>query len=295
LVFLCTENYNGFYIRFTMGIFMKRISVITPAYFAKPFIGATIQSAFSQKLPTGIEIEHIVISDDLQDYREFAKVGPQYRMFFSATGSCGAGPSVARNVGMRMATGEFITFLDADDLWDPDRVARLLPDADAVGAATCRMRVAHPGEGDGRPILPFVGDITPTQVLQIHGGFCPIYRREFAEHGWQEDIRFAEDVVFNLRATLGAGVLRVLDAPLMTYTVRSSSLSHAMPDACIQADAAYSQFLEAMQDWSWLPDDLRSAFRHQVAEKRRINLEYLGAWGNDSSLTFEKFIGRVGS
>jgi len=56
---------------------MKRISVITPAYFAKPFIGATIQSAFSQKLPTGIEIEHIVISDDLQDYREFAKVGPQ--------------------------------------------------------------------------------------------------------------------------------------------------------------------------------------------------------------------------
>ena len=274
---------------------MKRISVITPAYFAKSFIGATIQSAFAQNLPAGIEIEHIVISDDLQDYREFAKASPQYRMLFSATGIRGAGPSVARNVGMRMATGEFITFLDADDLWDADRVARLLPEAEAVGAATCRMRVAHPGEGSGRPILPFVGDITPKQVLHIHGGFCPIYRREFAEHGWQDDVRFAEDVVFNLQSVLNSGVLRVIDAQLMTYTVRSGSLSHAMPEACIQADAAYSQFLAAMQDWSWLPNDLRSAFRHQVAEKRRINLEYLSAWGNDSSLTFERFIDQFGS
>jgi glycosyltransferase involved in cell wall biosynthesis len=273
---------------------MKRISVITPAYFAKPFICETIQSVVSQVLPIGVEIEHIVISDDLQDYREFSPKAPHYRMIFGATGSCGAGPSAARNVGMRMATGEFITFLDADDLWDSDRVVRLLPDADAVGAATCRMRVAHPGEEEGRPILPFVGDITPAQVLRIHGGFCPIYRREFAEHGWQEDIRFAEDVVFNLRATLNAGVLRVLDAPLMTYTVRSSSLSHAMPDACIQADAAYAQFLEAMRDWSWLPEDLRSAFRHRIAEKRRINREYLGAWRNDPSLTFERFIDRIG-
>jgi len=144
------------------------------------------------------------------------------------------------------------------------------------------------------PILPFVGDITPAQVLRIHGGFCPIYRREFAEHGWQEDVRFAEDVVFNLQSVLAAGVLRVIDAQLMTYTVRPGSLSHAMPESCIQADAAYTQFLEAMQDWSWLPDDLRAAFRHQVAEKRRINLEYIAAWGSDPSLTFEKFIDQFG-
>lgn len=271
---------------------MKRLSVITPAYFAKPFIQRTIDSVLGQRVPDGLCIEHIIVADDLQDYSELRIQKQGHVMRFGSTGRRGAGPSSARNVGMAMATGDYVSFLDADDIWHPERVARLLPDVEEVGAATCRTEIIHDGDVHGRPLIPFSGDLSPAATLRIDGGFCPIYKMEHADHRWDESIRFAEDVVFNLRAVLSAGELRVRDEQLMTYVVRPGSLSHTMPQACILADDAYGHFLEAMSGWMWLPENLRAIFHQRVAEKRRVNRNYLEAWGRDPSLTFEQFVAR---
>jgi len=269
---------------------MKRLSIITPAYFAKPFIQRTIASVQQQDLPEGVCIEHIIVSDDLQDYSELRVKGRNHVMRFGGTGRRGSGPSTARNVGMDMATGDYVSFLDADDIWHPDRAAKLLPDVEEVGAATCRMEVVHDGAAYARPLIQFSGDLSPAATLSIDGGFFPIYKMEHAVHRWDENIRFAEDVVFNLRAVLSAGELRVRDEQLMTYVVRQGSLSHTMPQACIQADDAYGHFLEAMDGWAWLPEHLRAIFHQRVAEKRRVNRNYLEAWWRDPGLTFEQFV-----
>lgn len=269
---------------------MKRLSVITPAYFAKPFIRRAIESVWRQNLPQGVCIEHIVVADDLQDYSELGIPGRNHVMHFGSTGRNGAGPSTARNVGMAMASGDYVSFLDADDYWHPERLARLLPDVEEAGAATCRMQVTHDGEVNGRPLIPLSGALSPAASLLIDGGFCPIYKMEHANHRWDERIRFAEDVVFNLRAVLSAGELRVRDEQLMSYVVREGSLSHTMPRACIQADDAYGHFLEAMASWTWLPEDLRITFHQRVTQKRRLNQRYLEAWRQEPTLTFEQFV-----
>ncbi|MBD3816816.1 MAG: glycosyltransferase family 2 protein [Halothiobacillus sp.] len=272
---------------------MKRLSVITPAYYAKPFIHRSIASVQQQKLPKGVCIEHIIVADDLQDYNDLRVQARNYIMRLGSTERCGAGPSVARNLGMDMATGDYVSFLDADDLWYPDRVVRLLPDVDKVGAATCRVEVIHGGKTHGRPLIPFNGDIPPDVTLRIDGAYFPIYKMEHAEHRWDESICFAEDMIFNLRALISAGLLRVRNDMLMAYVVRQGSLSHTMPQACIRADEAYEHFINMLEQWAWMPNDLRAAFRERMTEKRMVNRKYLRAWEKDRNLTFEQFVTRV--
>lgn len=98
---------------------MPAISIIIPAYNAARTIAATLESVFDQ---TFADFEAIVIDDGSTDdtvaiVREFADV--RLRLFSFEN----AGVSVARNRGMAASTGDFIAFLDADDLWTPDKLA----------------------------------------------------------------------------------------------------------------------------------------------------------------------------
>jgi len=96
---------------------MARISVVTPCYNAERFVGQTIQSVLDQ---TYQDFEIIVVDDGSTDGSPRIIEGfgdPRIRLIFQANG----GPAKARNTGVRAATGEFLAFLDADDLALPHR------------------------------------------------------------------------------------------------------------------------------------------------------------------------------
>src|SRR5919202_4312270 len=97
---------------------MPLISVIIPAYNAEKTIKQTIESVLNQ---TFSDFEIIVINDGSQDSTlEIVSSIPDPRIkVFSYPN---AGPQKSRNRGWGNASGEYVSFLDADDLWTPDKL-----------------------------------------------------------------------------------------------------------------------------------------------------------------------------
>ena len=221
-----------------------RVSIIVPAWRAAATVTAAVASALGQTLR---DLEVLVNSDDCRDYR--AIIGSDDpRLVFLATGEDGAGPGAARNLGLAASRGEFIATLDADDLFYPTRIERLLPLAARFGAATDDpLSVEH---ATGRPLgSAFAGRcgyLSPDDVMALDRPIFPLYRRSLVGR-WQTDIRFAEDVLFNLAAIIRAGGLALHPEPLMEYRVREDSLSHGA-DSQRRAEQAYCTILAALRD-----------------------------------------------
>jgi glycosyltransferase involved in cell wall biosynthesis len=97
---------------------VPRISVIIPAFNAAVFLAEAIESALGQTLPPR---EVIVVDDGSTDATaEVAqRFAPRTRYAYQANQGIGA----ARNLGVALATGELLSFLDADDRWSPDKLA----------------------------------------------------------------------------------------------------------------------------------------------------------------------------
>ncbi len=98
---------------------MKNISVIIPTYNSEKTIKHTIESVLNQ-IYTDFEL--LVINDDSKDstldiISQFHD--PRIKIFSYPH----AGGNVSRNRGLSHAVGEFVSFLDADDIWTPDKLA----------------------------------------------------------------------------------------------------------------------------------------------------------------------------
>lgn len=103
-----------------------QVSVIIPAHNAAPFLKETINSVLNQSRPA---FEIIVVDDGSSDNTAdvVAPFGTRVTYFKQAN----AGASVARNRGVEASRGAFIAFLDADDLWTPDKLRVQLEAMDA--------------------------------------------------------------------------------------------------------------------------------------------------------------------
>lgn len=95
------------------------ISCIMPAYNAAAYVCDALESAFSQTWPP---VEVIVVDDGSTDGTADIVTGFSPRVRYLREEN--AGPAAARNRGMQAARGNFFAFLDADDLWHPEKLAR---------------------------------------------------------------------------------------------------------------------------------------------------------------------------
>ncbi|HXH85418.1 MAG TPA: glycosyltransferase family A protein, partial [Nitrospira sp.] len=95
-----------------------KVSVVIPVFNGERFIGDAIQSALDQ---TFKNFEIIVVDDGSTDQTE--KIVRQFsdRVAYHRQENRGAG--VARNLGVTCASGEWIAFLDADDIWYSQKLA----------------------------------------------------------------------------------------------------------------------------------------------------------------------------
>ncbi|SEP90215.1 glycosyltransferase family 2 protein [Flavobacterium urocaniciphilum] len=102
---------------------MSLVSIITPTFNSSNFISQTIQSVLNQ---THKNWEMIIVDDCSSDdtftiISNFAKLDTRIKVFHLEQNS---GAGVARNHAIQQAKGNFIAFLDADDLWKPEKLEK---------------------------------------------------------------------------------------------------------------------------------------------------------------------------
>jgi glycosyltransferase involved in cell wall biosynthesis len=99
-----------------------KISIIIPAYNSEKTIQKTIQSVLNQSFA---DFELLVINDGSQDstLEVVSHIKDSRIQVFSYAN---AGANVSRNRGLSHSRGEFVSFLDADDIWTPDKLASQL-------------------------------------------------------------------------------------------------------------------------------------------------------------------------
>ncbi len=111
-----------------------RLTVVVPLYNVEEYIGACLASLAEQTMP---DLEVVLVDDGSTDQgpriaQEFTERDPRFRLIRQQNAGLGA----ARNAGVREAHpgGEFLTFVDSDDVVPPGAYARMLAELDASGS-----------------------------------------------------------------------------------------------------------------------------------------------------------------
>lgn len=100
------------------------VSLIIPAYNAERYIGFTIESLIRQ---SHADLEIIVVDDGSTDRtREIACRYAETDARITVLPQKNLGVATARNTGIEVAKGEFVGFIDADDIWHSTAVAKML-------------------------------------------------------------------------------------------------------------------------------------------------------------------------
>ena len=107
------------------------VTAIIPAYNMEAFLGRALESALAQTYPN---LEILVVDDGSTDQtrasaERFAARDPRVRVVSVPNG----GVAAARNLGTRMARTPYVAYLDADDLWHPEKIARQVAEMAAHG------------------------------------------------------------------------------------------------------------------------------------------------------------------
>jgi|GEM_PF-1470548 len=127
---------------------MLKISAIIPAYNAEAFILEAIRSIEAQTYP----IDEIIVVDDGSKDGTVAKVEQYGSKRVKLVRKPNGGSASARNLGIQVACGDVIAFLDADDQWLPQKVEKQIERMQQTGAALVYCGKVWVDE-QGRPIV----------------------------------------------------------------------------------------------------------------------------------------------
>lgn len=98
-----------------------RVSVVTPAYNVSEYVAETLDSALSQ---TYKNFEIIVVNDGSPDTEKLEEALGSYFDKIIYIKQKNGGAASARNTAIKAARGEFVAFLDGDDLWLPEKLSK---------------------------------------------------------------------------------------------------------------------------------------------------------------------------
>jgi glycosyltransferase involved in cell wall biosynthesis len=181
------------------------VSVIIPTYNCGRLIEEALESVWAQ---TYVPVEVIIVDDGSTDdtVERLQRYGSRIKLLRQTN----AGPSIARNRGARMACGDILAFLDADDLWLPRKLelqVKHLTEGE-FGLVNCGVAIVGPHDELLRTIVQSAEGFISEQMLSLHGVLSftcgtVVYRHVFNDvGGFDEGLRAYEDWDFTFKVSL---------------------------------------------------------------------------------------------
>ncbi len=204
-------------------------SIVIPAYQAAESIADTVASALGQTLRP---YEVIVCDDGSTDDLDSVLAPYREQIVLLRRPHRGAGP--ARNAALRVASGDFVVMLDADDVYEPDRLSALAelaaarPDLDILGT-DAYFEVETGLNGRFYEFTEFEVEEQRLGIMERCFVAWPALRRarvlEIGGFDESPEIAPAEDWDLFIRLILGGSRVGLVDEPLMRYRKHPASMT----------------------------------------------------------------------
>ena len=242
---------------------MTCVSVVVPTHNRSELLTLTLSSVLRQR---DVDLEVIVVdeaSTDGTDAVLAASTDSRLRVIRHDTPR---GVSTARNRGAAEARGEWVAFIDDDDLWAPDKLARQLHAAEVTGrdwAYTGSISIT-----DGFRIVHGVPPLTPEQVVAVlrrynaipAGGSNVVVRRATLVQVGPFDIRLRNTEDWEMWIRLAkVGPPAWVRSPLVAYRVHSSNSSLDIAEI-VRGVRLIEQLHDTTADWGRLHRWLAESF-----------------------------------
>ena len=232
------------------------MSVVIPVYNGAAFIADTVRAALAQTVG---KFEIVIVNDGSSDstLEQLAPFGDAVKVISIAN----KGVSNARNVGILASTGQFIAFLDADDLWYPEKLERqleIMKRHSDIGFCCCNYASLNPITGDAATHFDqfihdpeFVLDKKMADPLKVLIGYnfvgtCSnvMVRRDVLERTGLFDTRYrqAEDYELWLRCAGETNFLLMSDV-LLDKTKHETNLTNNFVETLEYHDMVLQELL----------------------------------------------------
>jgi glycosyltransferase involved in cell wall biosynthesis len=233
------------------------VSIVIPCYNAERWVAGAIESALGQ---TYTNTEVIVVDDGSTDGS--LEVIKQFDRKINWLSTSNRGPCAARNVGLRAARGEWIQFLDADDLLHPDKLHLSLkscenhPSVEFVWAPHVLVGEDFSLNGfEVRAPEPFDLQITLSQNawLAYYAPSAAMFRSKFLKRvgDWNESLKRWVDLEYHARIAALLPCYARLNKPLYFYRqhsgerISNSDRNHSNIHSAIESLTLTRTILEA--------------------------------------------------
>lgn len=217
---------------------ISKVSIIIPVFKVKHYLSECLDSVLAQ---TYTEWECILVDDGSSDGSgaicdEYAASEPRFKVIHQQN----SGASIARNTGIENSSGEWIVFVDSDDIVRPDYLQNMIfaaqtQDADFV-IGGLQYWHTETGERNDKRYTPHMykgEDIVKAYLLDhIHqngGPVAKLYRREIINEHHAEfnpKMHYAEDCNFMMTYINHISSIAFIDAIDYIYRLLPTSLSH---------------------------------------------------------------------
>ncbi|TJY34755.1 glycosyltransferase family 2 protein [Pontimicrobium aquaticum] len=204
------------------------VSIIMPSYNSEPYIAASITSVINQ---TYQDWELIIVDDASTDnsyniISEFSKKDNRIKLI-KQTQNLGAG--AARNTAIKAAKGNYIAFLDSDDIWKPHKLEKQLEYMRSKAKAICFSSYELINE-EGKPlnkIVEALPKLSYRKQLKCNyiGNLTGLYNAERLGKIYMPGIKKRQDWVMWLNAIKKGGKAIGIKESLAYYRVRKGSVS----------------------------------------------------------------------
>lgn len=219
---------------------MIEVSVVIPTYNSEQYIKHAIDSALLQN----VEKEIIVVDDASTDNtRELLNCYIQNNNIIYIRNKENLGVAESRNIGIRLAKGDYIAFLDADDWWDKNKLEQQISYMKKYGyllSGTARELVSEKGEVLNK-FIPVQKHITYRELLHHNSLVCSsvVLNKELALKVPMEHSDLHEDYLVWLKVLRICGEACGINKPLVYYRMTKNGKSRRRIKSAIMTYKVY--------------------------------------------------------